>query len=178
MKDGKQALCPFYETWRGVIRRCCSDSFKNKNPTYKDCTVCEEWKFFSNFKAWMEKQDWQGKQLDKDLLVYGNKIYGPEFCCFVDREVNTFFTCEKNTKNGPIGCHFRNGKYIVSVGGKNRKNLGTFENSETALSTWVMAKSSLAEDLELKYPELKGILTKRVLEISEKELKYLKGGQL
>ena len=42
------------------------------------------------FKDWMENQDWEGNQLDKDLLFEGNKVYGPKTCVFVTRMVNNF----------------------------------------------------------------------------------------
>lgn len=60
--------CMFYRTWRGMIKRGYSDVFKDKNKSYKDVTVCKEWHLFSNFKKWMEQQDWEGKELDKDIL--------------------------------------------------------------------------------------------------------------
>lgn len=49
------------------------------------CSVCEEWLTFSNFKRWMEQQDYEGKALDKDLLVSQNKTYSSETCVFVPR---------------------------------------------------------------------------------------------
>ena len=45
-----------------------------------------------------------GWELDKDILVKGNKIYSPDTCCFVPKEVNTVFT-KRQSKRGdyPIG---------------------------------------------------------------------------
>ena len=40
----------------------------------------------------MEKQDWEGKFIDKDLLFPGNKVYGPDTCVFVTRQLNNLFT--------------------------------------------------------------------------------------
>ena len=82
--------CPFYRTWMSMLARCYSEKFQSRQPTYKGCSVCEEWLTFSTFKKWMEQQDWENKQLDKDLLKEGNKIYSPEYCIFVDRKINTF----------------------------------------------------------------------------------------
>ena len=72
--------CPYYNRWIDILKRCYSKGFHSKNPTYKGCTVSEEWLIFSNFRDWMIKQNWEGKQLDKDLLFEGNKIYNPETC--------------------------------------------------------------------------------------------------
>src|SRR5690606_1832927 len=93
--DGKQKQklvwgCPYYRTWANMIERCYSDKTQNKNPTYKGCSVSEEWLTFSVFKNWMEKQDWEGNQLDKDLLFEGNRLYSPETCVFVSPMVNKF----------------------------------------------------------------------------------------
>ena len=55
-------------------------------------TVVKEWLSLSNFKVWMEGQIWEGNQLDKDLLIDGNKEYGPDSCVFIPRYVNVIFT--------------------------------------------------------------------------------------
>ena len=109
-ENGKQKqkrvwVCPFYEKWRPMLQRCYSEKFQNKRPTYKGCSVCQEWLTFSNFKAWMEQQDWYGKELDKDILFPGNKIYSPDTCIFVDQGVNKFLI-ESNAARG---------KYMVGV---------------------------------------------------------------
>ena len=67
--------------------------------SYKGVEVCEEWYNFQNFAEWCETQkflnakDVKGKsyQLDKDILVKGNKIYSPDTCCFVPPEINSLF---------------------------------------------------------------------------------------
>ena len=85
-------FCPYYRVWSDMLKRCYSDKYQEKYPTYKGCSVSEEWKIFSNFKRWMEKQDWEYKQLDKDLLLECNKVYSEETCVFVKSIVNSFTT--------------------------------------------------------------------------------------
>jgi hypothetical protein len=48
----------------------------------------------------METQDWVGKQLDKDLLNKGNKVYSPKTCIFVSNRVNNLLGL-KATRNSP-----------------------------------------------------------------------------
>ena len=76
--DGKLSKC--YNTWHDMLRRCYSDGYQ----TYKDCSVCDEWKFYSVFREWFYdnyyKVDDEEMNLDKDLLVKNNKIYCPEKC--------------------------------------------------------------------------------------------------
>ena len=93
--DGKRKkkevwVCPYYRAWGSMLKRCYSDKFQESFPTYAGCSVSEEWLTFSSFKSWMEKQDFEGKQLDKDLLFEGNKVYSAETCVFVNTMVNTF----------------------------------------------------------------------------------------
>ncbi len=140
--------CTFYVRWCNMLNRCYGKRYQKIQPTYMGCSVIEEWFVFSNFKAWMETQDWEGKQLDKDILFPGNKVYGPETCCFVDSRTNSFIT-EIRKSNGklPIGVfHRSNNRYgaqisIVSVDGvRKRKYLGTFETEELAYNAWLSSK--------------------------------------
>lgn len=89
--DGSRLVCPFYRAWMNMMKRCYSKPYHASRPTYAGCSVHSDWFVFSNFKSWMEKQDWQGNHLDKDLLVHGNKIYSKDFCVFISQELNSFF---------------------------------------------------------------------------------------
>lgn len=84
--------CPFYRTWAAMIGRCYNAKVQARQATYIGCSVTPEWRVFSVFKAWMEKQDWEGKHLDKDLLLPGNKVYRPETCVFVSPFINGMLT--------------------------------------------------------------------------------------
>lgn len=95
--EGKH--CPFYLKWKTMLLRV----YKKPYDCYKDTEVCDEWLKFSNFKAWMEAQDWKGKVLDKDLLGDGN-LYSPETCCFIGPKINSFLASEK-----------KQGKYLRGV---------------------------------------------------------------
>lgn len=81
-----------YRRWVGIFNRCYSEKYLEKRPTYIGCSVDEEWKYFSSFQKWFIENDVEGYQLDKDILVQGNKIYGPKFCCFVPSQINSLFT--------------------------------------------------------------------------------------
>jgi hypothetical protein len=87
--NGKKAMCKYYRSWHSMLERCYSKKVQARQPAYKGCTVCDEWLTFSNFKSWMIKQEWQGKALDKDIRVKGNKVYSPETCMFVTAKENT-----------------------------------------------------------------------------------------
>lgn len=96
-----------YTAWQGMLRRCFDKNVKNKYPTYKDVTCCEEWFLFENFYEWLHSQEnfnkwYQGERwaVDKDILVKGNKIYSPETCCLVPINVNQLF--KKRFGDAPI----------------------------------------------------------------------------
>lgn len=138
--DGKEVKCPFYKKWSSMLSRCYSEKYQKKQITYKECSVCDEWLLFSNFKSWMEKQDWNGKHLDKDILIQGNKIYSPDTCLFITQAINNLMSYDKATK----GCyqkgvtyHEATGKFVArfSLNGK-KKYLGLFNSEDEAYSAY------------------------------------------
>lgn len=84
-----------YNHWRDMLRRCYDPYYLNKEPTYIDCYVCEEWHNFQNFSEWFYKHYYEIPneriELDKDILFKGNKIYSPETCILVPQRINTLF---------------------------------------------------------------------------------------
>jgi len=154
--DGKQKQrlvwrCPFYQSWKDMLNRCYSIKTQERQPTYEGCTVSEEWFLFSNFRAWMVTQDWEGKQLDKDLLFEGNKIYSAETCVFVTRVVNSF-TIDGGAARGEwmIGVDWHKGKFRSSCCNpftKKQEHLGMFTSEQDAHQEWLKRKLELAYEL-------------------------------
>lgn len=143
--------CPFYRVWVNMIIRCYSEKALEKNATYRGCSVSAAWLTFSNFKSWMEQQDYEGKQLDKDLLFPSNKIYSPETCVFVYQLVNTFVT-ESNAMRGewPIGVSWYKAKQQFVARCRNPftkrlEHLDYFTCPIEAHEAWLERKLELAE---------------------------------
>lgn len=136
-----------------MIQRCYSTKTQDRHPTYKGCSVSEEWHIFSSFRAWMERQDFEGKHLDKDLLFEGNKVYSAETCVFVTREVNNFTTDSGAAR----------GKWLIGVSWdkqaekfqsncknpftKKQEHLGRFTCEQQAHNAWLERKLELAHEL-------------------------------
>lgn len=149
--DGeKRVWCPYYRTWYNMLQRCYSEAYHKRQPTYIDCKVVDEWLTFSVFKSWMEKQDWKGKQLDKDLITYGNKLYSCHTCIFITGHVNKFIS-ESNDKNGiPNGVHWH-GRDRVYSAYSGKRYLGSFKNIESAEKAYWVGKCEDAAVLAKEY---------------------------
>mgnify|MGYP003453193077 CR=1 FL=1 len=149
-ENGKRVMCPYYRTWKNMLERAYSDKLKEIQPTYRGVTVCEEWHSFMRFRAWMVGQGWEGRHLDKDILLQGNKVYSPSTCVFVDRVVNNFLTdCAASRGEWPLGVYWKEqSKKFVSqcnnpFSGK-REHLGYFYCPHQAHLTWKKRKHELA----------------------------------
>ena len=101
----------------------------------------------------MEKQDWEGLQLDKDLLVEGNKTYSEDTCVFVSPMVNTF-TIDRGADRGKwlIGVHWNKekGKFQSQCSNPftgDREHLGYFPCEQQAHEAWLKRKLELAHEL-------------------------------
>ena len=145
-----------YTTWCNLIRRVHSEKSLLKNPTYKEISLCEEWYNFQNFGDWFEDnynpETMQGWELDKDILVKGNKIYSPETCCFVPQEINKLFI-KSNKSRGeyPIGVHKTKNKFLAQSYSKNKRYLGSFNSVEEAFQAYKIAKKLYIKEVADKW---------------------------
>ena len=78
-----------YYRWRHMIARCYDTKTQESMPTYNGCTVCDEWQNYQNYSRWFADNFIQGLDVDKDILVDGNKIYSPNTCKFVSHQENS-----------------------------------------------------------------------------------------
>jgi len=164
--DGKRMSRPMYSRWTHMIQRCHSDKFKKKNPTYSDCTICDEWLIFSNFESWVKSQDWIGKHLDKDLIVHGNKRYCPEFCCFIDERTNNLIKINKRKGNllPGVSLNKKTGRFIAqySINGR-AKHIGVYDTEIEANNSHRIKRAQLfyKESEAYSDPRLKYALEER-----------------
>ena len=144
-------LCPYYIVWKNMLARCYAVNRQRQHMAYIGCSVCAEWLTFSKFKAWMETQDWEGKHLDKDILVHGNNIYSPNTCVFVSPALNMFLTGRAAMRGDyPIGVSFhkKSGKFCSSISNpfsNKQEHLGLFITPEEAASKWLTRKREFAK---------------------------------
>lgn len=154
-----------YTVWSGMHQRCYANSSQIANPAYKGCTVCEEWYDYDTFYDWMVKHPFHNQrcekgfwyQLDKDLLVAGNKVYSPEACEFIPKVMNTFIMKNSNSRGDyPIGVSFIFNKYKASVCNPllpGVRHLGYFNTPEEAFYVYKKHKEDIAKQIAEKYKD-------------------------
>jgi hypothetical protein len=152
-----------YECWRHMMNRCYNETIRYKHPTYKECYVCDEWHNFQNFAEWYYENYYQvddeEMNLDKDILHKGNKIYSPETCIFVPKDINTLFI-KSNAIRGeyPIGVcyHVQRNRLIAQCATSRhhkRKNnhLGLFDDPIEAFKAYKKFKEEYIKQLADEY---------------------------
>ena len=171
--------CPFYSIWVAIIRRSYDKKFHDRQPTYKNCTVCDEWHSFMSFKKWMESQDWIGLEIDKDIIVKGNKVYSPETCVFVDTETNKILIDSGRSRGKHLvgACWDKSVKKFQSSvrdGEAGKKFLGFFDNEIKAHHEYLKFKIKRIEKVAKKQIDIR--VKKGLLVVSEEMNKSLING--
>ena len=153
-----------YNCWSRMISRCHDTKYQDRCETYKDCSVCKEWYLFSNFFSWFKQNYKQGCELDKDILVKGNKVYSPDTCCFVPQEINKILI-KRNKKRGtlPIGVYEQKSGVFLAQIHKNAKTytIGTFNNPNSAFLAYKNEKEKYIKEKAKEYFE-KGLINENV----------------
>lgn len=155
-----------YCHWANMMCRCFSIKYAKRRTLCDGCDVCEEWMIFSNFKRWCKSSESgyvDGYCLDKDILVSNNKIYSPETCCFVPKEINTIINKQKRQRGSlPIGVTKYNNRYLSQISKhKKRIFLGYFDTPEDAFLAYKREKEAYIKEVAQKYYD-NGEITKRV----------------
>lgn len=149
-----------YLLWQGLISRCYSEKFHKKRPAYKGCSASENFKSFSYFYEWCQNQIGFGNdgwQLDKDLLIKGNRTYSEDACVFLPMEINCLFGGRIKSKNiYPIGVLFHKGmgKFASKIK-HNNKNiyLGYFDNPVDAFNAYKEKKKEIIINVANKWKD-------------------------
>lgn len=135
-----------YNAWSNMQYRV------KRNPSYKDCKICDQWQSFASFKLFYDNNYIENYDLDKDLLGNG-KLYSPETCCFVPHKINTLLKTQRKDSFLPIGV-FRNGKNFVALCqdyNEKLRCLGTFKTKEKAQRVYGAYKAAIVWDIATAY---------------------------
>ena len=152
-----------YNLWKDILKRCFSEKEQARYPTYRGCSVSDNFLNYSFFYDWCQNQVGFGKVddkgrswcLDKDLLFIGNKTYSETACVFVPQEINLFFTDRGNARGEyPLGVYFhkRDGKFVAQCTVNSKlQHLGYFNTPEEAFAAYKPFKEALCKQLALKW---------------------------
>lgn len=154
-----------YNLWLNMLTRC-TEKVQTKYPTYVGTTCSENFKSYTFFYEWCQEQVgftaeavggcWQ---LDKDILIRGNKTYSEDTCVFVPRRINILLV-KRDAKRGkyPIGVHFDKsiGRFIAlhGDGSGKQKYLGCFLTKEDAFLAYKTSKEALIKEVANEYKEM------------------------
>lgn len=142
--DGQVVKCPYYRKWESMLERCYCPKYQEREPTYKGCSVDPFWLSFTNFRVWMESQDWKGKHLDKDVIKPNNKIYSPLNCAFISQSLNNLMT------NKSKGAFYNTNKsrFIAQISKHGKKvHIGNFKNERDAINSYKKEKIKYIKEL-------------------------------
>lgn len=161
------------QIWNAMHMRCKSGNEGTANSTYKGCSISENFKDFQFFSEWCQSQEGYGNktdkgrhwELDKDLILKGNKVYSENICVFIPLEINTAIASSvKNRGEYPIGVHWSKDKsvFVAQINDNgSRKHLGYFKSPEEAFYKYKNAKEVQLKKLAEKY---KGLVDERVVD--------------
>lgn len=140
-----------YQIWHSMIRRCYSEYYHKRKPTYIDVEVCDDWLTFSVFLKDVKllkgsSNLMNGWVLDKDILSDGLKLYSLDTCCVIPPEINGIFGEKVLTydTNLPQGVHYHkvNNRYVASccIGKGRSQYLGSYKTVDEAREVYITCK--------------------------------------
>jgi hypothetical protein len=138
---------PYYSYYLRMFHRCYNINMQQnfKHETYADCFIDEKWHNFQNFCEWCETNYIEGFQLDKDILIKGNKKYGPDTCCFVPNEINMLFNTQNSSRGNLLIGAYKSGDKFTSYLG--RTYLGSFFTENQAFQAYKSAKEKHMKEI-------------------------------
>lgn len=104
-----------YNRWTGMLHRVYSDN----RPTYKDCSVSEEWLNFQNFSRDIEEimkeqriDSLKDYEIDKDIKSNSTKIYSKDTVSLITKTENVKEMNSRIHNTVYIAEHIKTGKQI------------------------------------------------------------------
>lgn len=141
-----------YVKWSSMLSRCYSAKKQEVQGSYKGCTVHSDWHNFQNFAKWcsLQRGFGLGYELDKDLLVEGNRVYSEQGCSLIPKQLNSLLINSKSGMgNGVLGYSYdaRRKRYVSHLSVNNKKtHLGSFATENEAREAYVKAKQAHLEN--------------------------------
>jgi len=154
--------------WRSVLQRCYDPKFLQRHPTYTENYVNPYFHNFQNFAEWCNNSVGfknEGWNLDKDIILRGNKEYGPDTCAFVPSSINNLIISNRSCRGEfPIGVSFNKVRnlFIASCRIDNRQvEVGVFNDP---LEAFLSYKSTKEAEIRKVANQWKQLIDPRVYE--------------
>lgn len=144
------------ELWSSMLTRCYDDKYHSRFQTYIGCSVSDNFKYYPYFKEWCNKQvgfNIEGFELDKDILVKGNKVYSEDTCCFVPKEINSIFVKRRKYRgNFALGVDYCKQRKLFRSRCR-EKHLGFFSTESEAFLAYKQAKETYIQEIANKWKD-------------------------
>lgn len=150
---------PEYNLWVSMMERCYCEKRRYRTKSYVNCKVCEKWHNFQNFAKWYHDNYYEcdGRlQVDKDILIPGNRIYSPDNCILVPQKINVLFVNHINNRGLPNGIYKVKSGYLAEY---NERRLGIFKTVDEAYAIYAQIKK---EEIIRVANEYKNIIPSKV----------------
>ena len=165
-RDEQGNKTDYYEDWHSILQRGFDEKYKNKRPTYKDVTINPELYNFQNFAEWWHNNYYEIEgemmDIDKDIIVKGNKEYRFDRMIFVPHRINSLFV-KNDAKRGnyPLGVSYskqtntyrakcsilnKEGKRII-------KHIGCYNSPEEAFLAYKEFKEQYIKQVADEYKD-------------------------
>lgn len=151
-----------YKKWSHMITRVTSDKYQEKMPTYKLCSVCDEWLNYDNFYEDFIKIPfhWEKSyQFDKDILFKGNKSYEYGKCAMIPSSLNSLlYNPKAYNRDLPHGVtrYAYDNSYFVATVYKHGKNhmVCRSKSLEEAFNAYKVNKEAYIKEVTSQYEGL------------------------
>ena len=157
-EQGNKTKC--YEDWHNLLKRGFDEELKKKRPTYKDIIVNQELFNFQDFAEWWHNNyyeiEGERMNIDKDILVKGNKEYRFDRMIFSPSRINSLFVkCDARRGDFPIGVSYnkKDNKYGAYCNTDNKKQnfLGYYNTPEEAFKVYKEFKEEYIKQVADEY---------------------------
>ena len=145
-----------FQLWKNMLKRCYSEVSFKKSPSYEQCLTSETFNHYQQFKTWCNQQLGFGNtgwELDKDILVKGNKIYSEDTCCFVPKEINLLLVKhDKGRGNYSLGVDYHKSRKQFRARCSD-KHLGWFNTEIEAFNAYKQSKEDYIKEVANKWKD-------------------------
>lgn len=161
-KDSDHKYKRSYKVWSGILKRCCNENsphLAELYPSYDGCTVCDEWLCYENFEKWYNENyyevDDETMHVDKDILVKGNRVYGPDTCIFVPQRINALFRSKRRDKKSsyPIGVSYDHGYFVATARKDGVKTVTYHKTVDDAFYSYKTMKEDIIKQVADEYKD-------------------------